>query len=140
MKRTILASLMLVASAFLWIATAQAMPKADANFMCRDCGFPMRVGENRWKMPNGYVELEIQKKRLPNRLEEIKVILVDSRDGKVLAEGVSTQRQGRKTIDVELVDFEGAPVQGYVRYIGSARREIEVRFTCDECSIAGELH
>ncbi|MES2857014.1 MAG: hypothetical protein V4692_14190, partial [Bdellovibrionota bacterium] len=90
--RILLAGIILTLSAVMLAPSAfgsSGVRAPDAK-ICKDCPFPMRVGENRWKMPNGHVEIEILKKKLPNRWEQIQVRLVDTRDGRILAEGIST--------------------------------------------------
>lgn len=104
--------------------------------LCRDCGFPMRMGEGRYLMPNKNVVVEIDKVRLPSRFEEVRVRLVDRRSGEVIAEGVSKQRRGRKTIHVAMADTAGNPIDGYVQYVDSKRKDIAVKFTCKHCLIS----
>jgi hypothetical protein len=65
--------------------------------------------------------------------------LIDSRNGNVLAAGKKMQKHGEKILDVDMMDHNGKPVEGYVRFFGGKHREIETRFTCDACSIAGAL-
>lgn len=125
----------LVLTAFAFISLV-APDKAEA---CRDCPFPMRIGENRWIMPNEKIELSIERIDLPSRFEEIHVVLMDPDTHEILARGVSKQKRGRKTANVQLFDKSGRQVTGFVRFVNEEREEIQARFTCEECEIEKRL-
>lgn len=115
---------------------SQVQPSSPITSMCRDCGFPMRVGEGRYLMPNKHVVVEIDRIRLPSRFEQVRVRLVDNRSGEVIAEGMSKQRRGRKTIHIAMEDTAGNPIDGFVQYVGDDRKDIAVKFTCKFCLIS----
>lgn len=103
---------------------------------CKDCPFPMRIGEGKWMMPNGYLRIDIVERRLPRSQTEVHVQLVDNRTGEVVAEGVSRQPKRRKTVNIQLMDESGKPVQGYIRYVDQEKEHIQAKFTCESCAIA----
>lgn len=103
---------------------------------CRDCPFPMRIAEGKWMMPNGYLRIDIKETRLPKSQTEVEVLLVDSRTGAVVASGISRQPKRRKTVNIQLTDESGQPVQGYIRYVDDHKEQIQVKFTCESCAIA----
>lgn len=111
-------------------------PVADA---CRDCPFPMKIGEGRWIMPGGNIEVEIEQVTLPSRFEEVHIILRDPETGAVLAQGVSKQKRGRKTVNIRLVDKDGIEIKGYVRFMDQKRDEIRATFSCTKCEIGSLL-
>ncbi|MES2962556.1 MAG: hypothetical protein V4760_01610 [Bdellovibrionota bacterium] len=103
---------------------------------CRDCPFPMRVSEGKWMMPNGYLRIDIVETKLPRSQTEVQVCLVDSRTGEVVATGISRQPKRRKTVNIQLIDASGEPVQGYIRYMDEQKDQIQVKFTCESCAIS----
>lgn len=103
---------------------------------CRDCPFPMRVAEGKWMMPNGYLRIDILERQLPKSINEVEVHLVDARTGEIVASGVSRQRRRNKTVNIQLIDGTGKPVQGYIRYIDEDKEQIQAKFTCESCAIS----
>lgn len=134
MKWFLVIATMFFTNAFASAAPLQ--PSSPVTSMCRDCGFPMRVGEGRYLMPNKHVVVEIERIRLPSRFEQVRVRLVDNRSGEIIAEGMSKQRRGRKTIHVAMEDSAGNPINGFVQYMDDDRKDIAVKFTCKYCLIA----
>lgn len=112
-----------------------ALGFAPAAQACRDCPFPMKIGEGRWIMPGGNVELEIDQIRLPSRFEEVHIVLRDPQTGAILAQGMAKQKRGRKTVNVRLIDKAGLEVKGFVRFVDQERAEIRAEFTCESCEI-----
>lgn len=103
---------------------------------CKDCPFPMRVADGKWMMPNGYLRIDIEERRLPRSQTEVHISLVDARTGEVVAEGVSRQPKRRKTVNIQLIDSSGKPVQGYIRYVDDEKEQIQAKFTCESCAIS----
>ena len=138
MKWFLVIATMITTSIFTNVAAfgSSMQPSSPTTALCRDCGFPMRVSEGRYLMPNKHVVVEISKVRLPSRFEEVHVRLVDRRSGEVIAEGMSKQRRGRKTINVYMVDTAGNRVDGFVQYVDDDYKDIAVKFTCQYCLIS----
>lgn len=139
----------LVASAFLTLATtfAVAVLPTQAAFastpkamLCRDCPFPMKIGDGIWIMPNEKLEVQIEKVRLPSRFEEVHVTLRDPDTHEVLAHGMSKQKRGRRTVNVQLFDNSGREVKGFVRFVDREEEAIQAKFTCDSCAIGSLLN
>ncbi|RYZ73528.1 MAG: hypothetical protein EOP05_09980 [Proteobacteria bacterium] len=116
-------------------STATAAPKSGPKILCRDCPFPMKVADGVWIMPNEKIEVTIERIKLPSRFEEVHVVLRDPETHAVLAAGISKQRAGRKTVNVQLFDNSGRQVQGFVRFMDPQLDAIQARFTCEQCEI-----
>ncbi len=120
------------AAAFLAAVLLVVSPLAQA---CRDCPFPAKISDGRWMMPNGQLQLEIDAVNRPKNVDEVYVILRDTRTGEIVARGVSIQRRDRRTVTVALMDKEGRMIKGFVHYLDNAKAKIQAKFTCDECKI-----
>lgn len=124
----------------LWLSMALTLVCATGFVIdakaCKDCPFPMKVGDGKWIMPNGMVRLEIQTYELPSHLTEVHVSLRDLRTDEIVATGISKQRKDRKTVNVQLTDMNGQPVQGFVRYMDDKKNKIQARFSCEQCTIS----
>lgn len=101
---------------------------------CRDCPFPMKVGEGRWLMPNGQLEVNINQSAGRTRTK-VQVKLIDPSTGNTLAIGTARMKHGAKNVRVILSDFEGRPITGQIFFVDGAD-VIKVKFTCDSCSIS----
>lgn len=110
-----------------------------SGFMCRDCPFPAKIADGKWELPNGQIHLEIDELNRPKDFDAIYVTLRDSKSGVVLAKGVTYQRRGRKTLNIELIDNEGRSIRGYVHYLDNEKEKINAKFTCRECKIESRL-
>ena len=130
--KTTLKALVLISLAMAFVLATGFISDARA---CKDCPFPMKVADGKWIMPNGMVRLEIDVVDLPSKFNEVHVVLRDLRTDQIVATGMSKQRKDRKTINVQLIDINGKPVQGFVRYMDDKKDKIQARFTCEACSI-----
>jgi hypothetical protein len=123
----------LLATAFLATSVAEAKPV----IYCRDCPFPAKISEGRWIMPSGRYIIDITETGLPKGMNQVDVILRDAKNGEIIARGRVLQRRERRTAYVDLIDTDGRPIDGFIRFVdGEDREKIQVKFTCEGCSIA----
>lgn len=118
----------------IFVVIAMAPAKATA---CRDCPFPMKVGEGRWLMPNRQLEVAIDEFPSSATTRIITVTLVDSHSMKILATGWTTAKNSARTIKVSLWDKQHRPIQATIYFLD--RDRIQVKFYCDGCSITEML-
>lgn len=133
----VVATLLVIVAPFSASAAAPTSSSAPKSFamLCRDCPFPMKIGDGVWIMPNEKLEVQIDRIKLPSRFEEIHVILRDPDTHEVLASGISKQRAGRKTVNVQLFDKSGRQITGFVRFMDTQLDTIQAAFTCEHCEI-----
>jgi hypothetical protein len=119
----------------LALASVVGMSVADA---CRDCPFPMKIGDGRWLMPNRKLEMTIEEIRPDQPWHEMRLRLFDPISREVVASGSSYIRKGATDILFSLRDKQGFPVHGDVHFLDTGHQHLQVRFTCNACSI-GDL-
>jgi hypothetical protein len=107
---------------------------------CRDCPFPMRVGDHRWIMPKGNVEVRIKKTRIGRRKVQSEIQLVDVHTGAEIASGSMIGLDTDRTMKLTLMDRSGHPIRGYVHFLDSRDESIEVKFSCDSCLVQNDLN
>lgn len=107
----------------------------DAAQACRDCPFPMKVGEGRWIMPNGRIEVQIDERPRNGRMTYVVVTLRDSANGEVLAQGWIEHRKGKKTFKVPLEDRKSGQVMAEIQWIDSTHDHAKIGLTCINCAI-----
>ena len=123
-----------------WLITAllaTSVAGAKPVMFCRDCPFPSKVSDGRWIMPNGKYVIDISETEMPKGMNQVDVTLRDAKTGEVMATGRTIQRRERRTAYVDLVDKEGHPIDGFIRFVdGTDREKIQVKFSCEQCAIA----
>ncbi len=112
--------------ATLTAVTAVTVP-AEA---CRDCPFPMRIGDNRWLMPDESFVITIIEKDIGDSRFSVMVRLTDPITGRILASGGTKRRRDQHSVVVPMRDRLGGKVVGKIRWVDSAHTQIRVRFQC----------
>ena len=129
-----------IAAGLLIASMAGSVAGAKPTMYCRDCPFPAKVSDNRWIMPNGKYVIDIDEHDLPKGMNQVDVTLRDAKTGEIVATGRSVQRRVRRTAYVDLFDNQGKPIDGFIRFVdGTQREKIQVKFTCEQCSIGPML-
>ncbi len=104
---------------------------------CKDCPFPLRVGENKWLMPNGQVEVEIYEEDHNSEQMHVAVYLRDAKTHEPLATGHTLRLKTRSTFFIELEDRGGTAVRGEIRWVNRRAELIQAKFSCIRaCTIA----
>lgn len=130
-----LKAITITATAALVTSVAIARP----TMFCRDCPFPAKVADGRWVMPNGVIQVEIGETFMPKHMNQVDILLRDTRSGEVIAKGVVFQRRDRRTVKIDLMDKEGRQIKGFVRYNDHGHETIQAKFSCEQCAIAPML-
>jgi hypothetical protein len=112
--------------AILTTLTLTASP-AEA---CRDCPFPMRIGDNRWLMPDESFVITIVEKEISESSFSVMVRLTDPVTGRILASGGTQRRRDQHSITVPMRDRLGGKVVGTIIWVDPAHTKIRVRFQC----------
>ncbi len=126
----------------MWAAAAATLlvtsfAGAKPVMYCRDCPFPAKIADGRWVMPSGKYVIDIEEQGLPKGMNQVDVTLRDAKSGGIIAKGRVLQRKERRTAYVDLVDTDGRPIDGFIRFVdGGDREKIQVKFTCEGCAIA----
>jgi hypothetical protein len=105
---------------------------------CRDCPFPMYVGDNRWVMPDNSFVITIIEKPLDSTHFSVMVRLTEPSTGKILASGGTKRTNDQEWILVPMRDRFGAKINGHIRWANTAHTEVQVKFECaagSECEI-----
>jgi len=126
------------AAATTVVALATSIASAHPVMFCRDCPFPAKISDGRWLMPNGLVTVDIDETPVPRGMNQVDVTLRDAKTGHVIAKGTVVQRRERRTANIDLVDSDGRPIKGFVRFV-EGREKIQAKFTCEECNIGPML-
>jgi hypothetical protein len=115
------------------VATLPAS-KAEA---CRDCPFPLKVGHDRWLMPNGKVEVQIREEIFDDVTIISRVILIDVVSREVVAVGHTKRKKTSHTLNLNMTDHRGGRIKGQVRWSGDSKDSLQARFSCvTYCSIS----
>jgi hypothetical protein len=124
-------ALPIIAGALFMVLPA---PQAEA---CRDCPFPMKVGRDRWLMPNGRVEVEIHDEFVDDEHIMSRVILIDVLSREVVAVGHTKRKKSSRTLYLHMTDHRGGRIKGQVRWSGDSKDSLQARFSCvTYCSIS----
>ena len=103
---------------------------------CRDCPFPMRIGDNTWLMPNGQVVVEIDETPASTYFVNVHVTLRDPQTNEVLAAGSARRHKTKRDLVIQLIDRGGHRVRGEIRWVDFQNSVIRARFSCDgRCAI-----
>jgi hypothetical protein len=100
---------------------------------CRNCPFPLKVGDNTWMMPNGKVQIDIQKTTVSIRNIEIGVLLTNVATGQVMAIGYQVVRRGTRQYRVDLTDMEGRAIHAEFEWLDFAKGTVSIELSCDNC-------
>jgi hypothetical protein len=122
-------------AATLSLTSVLGLSTADA---CRDCPFPMKVGEGHWLMPNRKFEIIIAEISPQLPFHEMQIRLIDPVSRETVASGSAYIRKGVRDIMFAMKDKQGFPVQGEIHFLDASRNRLQVRFSCTSCSI-GDL-
>src|SRR4051812_22644673 len=104
----------IMAAALLVLACA--LP-SFAELRCKDCPFPMKIGENQWLMPDSTVVVQIYEQSLPDSSYQMSVALIDSVTGELLANGTARRSKAQRTVSITLLDPQGHRVDGEIRWV-----------------------
>jgi hypothetical protein len=111
------------------------LPTSPAE-ACRDCPFPMKVGRDRWLMPNGKIEVEIHDEQIDEEMIVSRVVLIDVLSREVIAVGQTKRKKQSRTLYLHLIDHRGGRIKGQVRWSGDSKDSLQARFSCvTYCSI-----
>ena len=122
------------------VAILFALFTAPAAKACRDCPFPMKIGNNQWLLPEGMI-LRMQESCISTSKTLVVVILQDPNTGEVLADGEIVRPKKQKSVEVMLWDGRGRRVSGSIYWEDFTRPLIRARFTCLDanCSIKDKI-
>ena len=138
MKKRNLSFRIALIGGLLALLTVLAARDAQA---CRDCPFPMRIGENQWLMPNSSVVLSIEEYKFNSSKLQTRVVLHDSRTGEVLAVGTGTRTNYQRSLNLVLWDRHDRRLSGVIYWVDFNRPVIKAKFSCldEACSIDRRL-
>lgn len=125
--KTVLLRILMLASLLTPAAVLLSPAPAKA---CRDCPFPMRIGDNRWIMPDESFVITIHENKLPDSRISVMVRLTDPVTGRILASGGTKRRPDQQSIVVPMRDRLGGKVVGKIRWIDPEHKRIQVSFQC----------
>ncbi len=107
---------------------------------CRDCPFPMKIGEGRWLMPNNLIEIHIEKIQHYSAFTHLYISLIDHETGDVLAIGSVFHPVAKSTIHANLYDQLGQVVTLTFQYTDPKEDEVEIQLDCSTCMIKSRLN
>lgn len=124
----------------LLITSLAFLISIDPSYACRDCPFPMKIGDGRWLMPNERLEvvfLEVNTKDHPRALV---IVLIDSETGKTVASGSARLSQNARNYRVILFDHKNNPIKADVQWLGRDMNQVQIQLNCiNQCTIQNLL-
>jgi hypothetical protein len=112
------------------IATVFLLASPDAK-ACRDCPFPMKIGERQWLMPDSRTVVVIEEVQVGNMLS-MTVFLMDSQSGALLAKGSVMRPMGQRSISLVLIDRYGRKFMGDITWVSYRDSVIQARFDYED--------
>ena len=110
--------------------------KIATKVFCKDCPFPHKISQNRWLMPNGHFEVQIDQEKISRKIVAVYVTLRDPDKGTILAVGRTQRKPTQRNITLQLIDRGGNRVNGQIYWVDFEKDVIQARFFCDGyCSI-----
>lgn len=117
-----------VASAIIFAGLIWAPSPAHA---CRDCAFPLRVGDNKWLMPDNSFFITIFEQPLDSTKYTVSVRLNEPSTGITIASGAATRTFDQRWIIIPMFDRHGKKIIGRIRWVNYLHTEVEVKFECE---------
>lgn len=118
---------------FLAFFCILAAPKAQA---CRDCVFPMKIGDKQWLMPDKQTVVMIEERWYRDAFL-MDIVLLDMQTGNIIAEGSVRRKIGQRSVQVVLNDRDGRKVNGAITWVNYKDKIIRAKFSCESenCSL-----
>ena len=113
---------------------AQITPISVAE-ACRDCPFPLRIDEYRWRMPNGKIEFELVEADSHDGTSLVYVTLYDRNTTKVIATGSQIIYTGETDFGVTLYDADGNSINSEFTWADRDLGRLQAGFSCKACRI-----
>lgn len=137
----------LLRAAGLWLAALTATTTIAVTVLpseakaCRDCPFPFIIGENRWLMPNGMIEIELVERLVTRDQVAVSLVLRDGDTGELLARGCTQRPLAKNNFYLNLRDVWGYPIRAQINWVDRENMVIQAKFTCMDrrCSIEDRL-
>jgi hypothetical protein len=124
MKTNIQAVLLALIAAVFFLAA----PDAKA---CRDCPFPMKIGEKKWLMPDSHTVVMIEEIDFGSSYN-MTVVLMDSVTGELMASGTVYRPKGQRSVTILLLDRQGRRVYGNITWVNYKDSVIRARFDYED--------
>lgn len=102
-------------------------PAAEA---CKDCPFPMKVGDHVWQMPNSPLQVQIFERELSDCRMLMFISLWNSESKEKIASSVVTRNCSQRLLNFVLFDLNGGRINGTLNLIDFAET-IQAKFTCE---------
>lgn len=98
---------------------------------CRDCPFPMHVGDNKWLMPDNSFFITIFETQLNSKNYSVSVRLSEPSTGVTIASGATTRTFDQRWIIIPMFDRHGHKITGRIRWVNYEHTEVQVKFECE---------
>ena len=104
---------------------------------CRDCPFPMKIGQNEWLFPDSDIVVLLDETDLTSTKVFVRVTLRDSISHVTLASGSGVRHRHQRNFTLVLHDPHGRRLNGSMYWVRFDDPVIRMRFSCmdDDCSI-----
>lgn len=120
--RSWLTGLLTVLSLILMSPTAEA---------CKDCPFPMKIGENEWLMQDLNIVMTINEFDDHDTKIFTWVKLTDLKTGVMIATGSTVRNLDQRTVKIAMRDSKGQKIRVQIRWVNYQLGIIQAKIECE---------